>query len=68
MTSGPLLLSIRAAASAGGLGRDFTYQLVRDGQLGSVKVGGKRLVPLAELERWVTEHTDRDAAEADRDG
>ncbi len=61
---GPLLLSIRNAAHEAGLGRDFTYGLVRSGELGTVRVGGKRLVPRAELARWVATNTDRTDVEA----
>ena len=61
----PLLLSICAAARELGIGRDFTYGLVRRGEIGTVRVGGKRLVPRAELARWVeanTGHTDEVAS------
>jgi excisionase family DNA binding protein len=49
----PLLVSVREAAKRLGLGRDTAYQLVREGRLHSVALGRKRLVPVAELERFV---------------
>lgn len=48
-----LLISIPEAGRRLGLGRSSAYDLVYRGELGSVRVGGRRLVPLAELERYV---------------
>jgi len=55
----PLLLPIRDAAREAGLGRDFTYGLVRRGELGTVQVGARRLVPRGELLRWIEANTKR---------
>jgi excisionase family DNA binding protein len=49
----PLLLSVRDASRALGLGRDATYRLVREGRLRSVRVGRRSLVPRSELESFV---------------
>jgi excisionase family DNA binding protein len=49
----PLLVSVREAAKRLGLGRDTAYQLVREGRIHSVALGRKRLVPVAELARFV---------------
>jgi excisionase family DNA binding protein len=51
--SEPLLLSIREAAKAAGIGRDRMYALVRSGRVRSVRVGSKRLVPRPEIPAWV---------------
>jgi len=49
-----LLLGVKDAARELGLGRDATYQLVRDGRLRSVAVGRKRLIPRVELDDFVS--------------
>lgn len=49
----PLLLSVREAAKAAGIGRDSMYALVREGRIRSVSVRSKRLIPRSELERWI---------------
>jgi excisionase family DNA binding protein len=51
--SEPLLLSIREAAKAAGIGRDAMYEFVRSGRVRSVRVGSKRLVPRPEIRAWV---------------
>jgi excisionase family DNA binding protein len=38
-----------------GLSRSRTYQLLADGTLRSVKIGGRRLVPIAAIEALVSE-------------
>ena len=48
-----LLVSVREAAQILGLARDRTYELVRSGELRSLSVGRKRLVPRMELEAWI---------------
>jgi excisionase family DNA binding protein len=45
----PIFLSIPKTVEATGLSRSTVYELIRTGQLGSVKVGSRRLVPAAEL-------------------
>jgi excisionase family DNA binding protein len=47
------LLRIAEAAEALGLGRTVTYQLVMRGELPSVRVGRRRLVPTADLDRFI---------------
>jgi excisionase family DNA binding protein len=44
-----LLLGVRDAARELGLGRDMTYQLVREGRIRSVRVGRRVLGPRGEL-------------------
>lgn len=48
-----LLLDIADAMEQTGLGRSKLYELIATGQLGSVKVGSRRLIPAAELQRFV---------------
>jgi excisionase family DNA binding protein len=48
-----LLLDITDAMELTGLGRSKLYELIATGQLGSVKVGARRLIPAAELQRFV---------------
>ena len=48
-----LLHTVPEAAERTGLGRTTIYALLSSGRLGSVKVGARRLIPAAELERFV---------------
>jgi len=41
------------AAVVLGLGRTTTYALIRDGQLRSIKVGRRRLIPVSEIKRFL---------------
>jgi excisionase family DNA binding protein len=61
----PLAVPIRVAARRLGTGRDATYALVRAGRLRTIKVGGRRLVPVIELAAFVTRELNggREAAE-----
>jgi excisionase family DNA binding protein len=52
-----LLLGVRDAARELGLGRDMTYQLVREGRLRSVRVGRRVLVPRSELAAFCERET-----------
>jgi excisionase family DNA binding protein len=49
----PLLVGVRDAAHRLGLGRDATYQLVREGRLRAIHVGRRVLVPVTELADFV---------------
>jgi excisionase family DNA binding protein len=40
-----------AFAQVVGLGRTTIYQLIRDGQIRSIKVGRRRLIPAEEVDR-----------------
>jgi excisionase family DNA binding protein len=44
-----LVYSIQEAAQATGLSRATLYRLISDGRLKTVKVGARRLVPVAAL-------------------
>ena len=51
----PLLLTITQVSELLNLGRTKTYELVMGGRIKSVKLGRKRLVPKANVERYVSE-------------
>lgn len=51
----PLALSPRRAAECLGVGHDAVYQLLNEGRLRSVKLGRRRLIPVSELERFLSE-------------
>jgi excisionase family DNA binding protein len=51
----PLLLTVEEAATSLRIGRTRTYQLVMAGRIQSVKLGRRRLVVRAGLERFVHE-------------
>jgi excisionase family DNA binding protein len=48
-----VLLTVEEAALALGLGRSYTYTLVRREHILSVKVGRKRRIPVFALEEFV---------------
>lgn len=49
----PLLLTIQDAAEMASIGRTKAYQLVRDGEWPSVRVGRSVRVPLDALLKWI---------------
>ncbi len=53
----PLLLAVPDAARLLGIGTTFAWELVRAGDLPSVKLGRRVLVPRAALERLATVQT-----------
>lgn len=55
-----LSYSVLEAARALGLGRDTTYGLIRSGQLPSLKVGRRRIIPRAAVEAFLAKAS-RDA-------
>ena len=48
-----LAVSVEEAADALGVGRSTLFELIRDGRLGSIKVGKRRLVPTDELKAFL---------------
>jgi len=44
------------AARLAGVGRTRLYQAITEGELASLKIGARRLIKLAELERWLDAH------------
>jgi excisionase family DNA binding protein len=56
-----LLLTVTEAAQRIRLGRSITYDLIRRGELRSVKIGGARRVLVTDLEEFVRRlHDDSD--------
>lgn len=51
------LLSAEEAAEHLGVSRGLIYDLLNAGELGSVRIGSRRLVPVASLVRFIAEHT-----------
>ena len=49
----PALVDVATAARFLGVGRTLLLELAYAGEIRSVKVGSRRLFPVAELERWV---------------
>jgi excisionase family DNA binding protein len=49
-----LLLPIPDVAEALGIGRSKAWELIASGELSTVRIGRRRLVPIAALERYVT--------------
>jgi excisionase family DNA binding protein len=55
----PTLLNVEQCRAALNLGRSKIYQLIASGDLPSVRVGRRRLVPAHALSAWVRSLTDR---------
>ena len=51
----PMLYDVMSAAKIIGLGRSKTWELISTGQLDSVRVGTRRLVPRQALDRFVAD-------------
>ena len=47
------LLDVGEAAAALGLGRSVTYRLLMSGELVSLRIGGRRLVPVGEIDAFI---------------
>jgi len=48
-----LLVSVEAAADMLGIGRNLCYQLIGSGELASVKIKGRRLIPVAAMHAYI---------------
>lgn len=59
----PRLLPVKAAARALGIPERACWRLISEGQLRSLKVGKRRLVPVAALDEFVAQ-LDREAGAA----
>ncbi len=51
----PLAVTISVALSITGIGRTKLYQLVNEGTIKSIKIGRRRLINYASLERLATD-------------
>lgn len=45
--------SIQEVADALGISHSYAYQLVRSGEIPSLKLGKKRVIPIAKFEQWI---------------
>lgn len=65
MSDGPLRPQGEARHQLGDISRSHLYQLIRDGELATVKVGSRTMIPQAELDAFVQRHrTHSGAADA----
>jgi excisionase family DNA binding protein len=48
------LLTVRQTAVLLGLGQSTVHQMIRDGRLGSCKIGNSRRVPMTEIETFLS--------------
>jgi excisionase family DNA binding protein len=53
----PTLLTVGEAATALSLSRTAVYELMRTGELGSVRIGARRRVPVAAVDAYVARLT-----------
>lgn len=53
--SAPLALGVKAFCQTTGISRSLTYVLMQRGDLKTVRVGGRRLIPYAEAQRLIGE-------------
>lgn len=51
----PLLCTVEEAAEMLSIGRTKTYRLIAAGQIRTIRIGRRRLVPISELEALITE-------------
>lgn len=58
----PVLYRVEEAAEALRLSRTAVYDLIRAGDLRTVKIGRRRLVPIDALSEWVASLTEKGAA------
>jgi excisionase family DNA binding protein len=53
-TGQPRLLRVEEAAQLLGIGRSLAYHLIRTGRLRSIKIGSRRLIPLAAIDEAIS--------------
>jgi len=53
VTVTPVAYNVNEAAQSLRISRDKIYELIRSGRLRTVKVGRRRLVPVAALDEWM---------------
>lgn len=53
VASGRMTLAVREAAEELSVSRATVYGLIRSGELPSLKIGSRRLIPRTELSRWL---------------
>lgn len=47
-------LTVEEAAAAAGIGRTMMFKEMKEGRLTARKVGRRTVIPLSELERWLS--------------
>jgi len=55
------LLGMSDAAEALGVSRAFLYRMVKDGAIKAIKLGGRRLVAVSEIDAFVAHQLGREA-------
>ena len=61
MSNGKIALSVTEVAKHLGIGRNLAYEAIQRGEIPSIKVGGRILVPLAALEALLAQAGTKDA-------
>jgi excisionase family DNA binding protein len=51
----PLLCTVEEAADMLSIGRTKTYRMIASGELRTVRIGRRRLVPVSELEAFIND-------------
>lgn len=64
----PLLVGVAEAARLIGLGRSKLYELVNDGEIRLVKLGGRSLISVDELRSYVAEKLAKAATRGGKNG
>lgn len=64
----PILVGIPEAARLMGLGRSKLYQILNEGELNLIKLGGRSLVSVDELRSYVAEKLAKAAARGGKNG
>jgi excisionase family DNA binding protein len=62
MTETPTLLTIPEAAERLRVHRNTLLKLLQRGELGSVRIGKRRLIPAQEIDRFIKNHTEHQRA------
>ena len=64
----PILVGIPEAARLMGLGRSKLYQILNEGELKLIKLGGRSLISVDELRSYVAEKLAKTAARGGKNG
>ena len=55
-----LLLTVQAVALRLSIGRSFAYQLIMSGEIASIKLGSRRLIPSTALDAFIKAQMDKE--------
>jgi excisionase family DNA binding protein len=61
-SAGTLANTVPQACARTNIGRTTFYELLKSGEIRSIKVGTRTLIPESELQRFIAEHMNRSAA------